>query len=86
MNDNIIKEYLKASQNLVNSAVDAARSAATEDFDGLAGVIRAGGLLKLVTTFAPLTRQALLQIVLCEPSGVEHILSQCELHREADHA
>jgi hypothetical protein len=78
--DTDTKDYLNAAQSLVNSAVEAARLEAPEDFAGLAGVMRAGGLLRLVTTFAPMTGQALLQINIVEPNGIEHTLSQSELH------
>jgi hypothetical protein len=78
--DQAIQTFLNSAQAVVNDAVEAARLKAPADFAGLAGVMRAGGLLKLVTTFAPMTGQAIMQIMVIEPNGIEHALSQCELH------
>lgn len=82
MHDTNIHNFLKAAQAVVSDAVDAAQTAEPGDFAGLTGLMRCGGLLKLVATFAPLTGQALLQIVITEPNGTEHTLSQCELHKQ----
>ena len=81
MTDTHIHTFLNAAQNVINDALAAAKQAEPQDYAGLTGVMRAGGLLRLQATFAPLTGQALMQIVVCEPSGTEHTLSQCELHK-----
>jgi hypothetical protein len=81
--DQTIQTFLNSAQAVVNDAVEAARLEAPNDFAGLAGVMRAGGLLKLVATFAHLTNQALVQVVITEPNGNEHVLSQKELFKES---
>jgi len=79
--DNDGKVFLNAAQQLVNAAIEAARAESPADFAALAGVMQAGGLLKLVSVFAPLTQQCLLQIEIVEPSGTGHTLMQCNLER-----
>ena len=73
--------FLNAAQALATEALEAARKTDPADFAGLANLMRSGGLLKLVATFAPLTEQAIAQVVITEPNGNEHVLSQIELFK-----
>jgi len=76
-----IRNYLNAAQALINAAVTDAKQADPADFAGMAEMLRAGGLLRLHTTFAPLTQQCLLQIEIVAPNGQAHTLMQCNLER-----
>ncbi len=78
-----IRDYMAAAQAVINQAVQDAQTSDPDDFAALAGVMRAGGLLRLNTTFAPLTGLALLQIEVVEPNGQAHTLMQCNLERFA---
>jgi hypothetical protein len=74
-----IKNFMNAAQALINQAVSEAQASDPDDFQSLAAMLRAGGLLRLAATFAPMTQQAMLQIVVIEPNGDEHQLMQCDL-------
>lgn len=80
MSNNPIRHFLNAAQDLITDTVSEARQDMPNEFAHLEHIIRAGGLLRVTSTFAPTTKLAFLQIVVVEPNGTEHLLSQCELN------
>lgn len=80
--DDLIKSHLSAAADLVQRVL---KESAAEDPDGVAilrGVIKAGGMLALHSTFAPAAGMARLVIEVIEPNGNAHQLMACELQRE----
>jgi hypothetical protein len=74
-----IKTYLNACAGLLEQAIEQARADDPEGVQGLANVLRCGGLVTLRSTFAPSTGLAQVCVEVIEPSGQAHSLMTAEL-------
>ena len=80
--NNITQKFLSASADLLQEAIAAARAEDPHGVQGLAEILRAGGLVTLIATLAPSTGLAQINVEISEPNGATHQLSRCELTRE----
>jgi hypothetical protein len=69
MNNPEIQAYLSAAAALMNKAIAQARQDEPEAAVGLANILRAGGLMRVVSTFAHSTRQAHVLLEVIAPNG-----------------
>lgn len=77
-----IKNYLNATADLLQEALTEARTVDPAGAAGLAGVLRAGGLLCLRSTLAPSTGLAQILVEVTEPSGASHVLMSMEITKK----
>lgn len=81
MPDTHIPEFMNAAANLLQTAIEQARAEDQAAVDGLASMLRAGGLVAIRASFAPMTGMAQLAVEIVETSGNTHTLMTTELHR-----
>ncbi len=74
-----IQAYLSACASLLNRSIAQARQDEPEAAVGLANILRAGGLMRVVSTFAHSTRQAHVLLEVIAPNGDTLELMRCDI-------
>ena len=82
MQDPQIQAYLSASAALMNRAIAQTRTDEPEAAQGLANVLRSGGLMRVTSTFAHSTRQAHVLLEVVAPNGEAHELMSADIEPE----
>ena len=79
MQDPQIQAYLSATASLMNRAIATTRETDPEAAQGLANVVRSGGLMRVTSTFAHSTRQAHVLLEVVAPNGEAHELMSADV-------
>lgn len=79
MENQAIKTFLTASADLLQQALEEARKEDPAGVEGLAAMLRAGGMVTLRATFAPSTHIAQIAVDVIEPNGRTHQLMNTDL-------
>ena len=81
-NDTEIQAYLSAAAALMNRAIATTRADEPEAAAGLANVLRSGGLMRVTSTFAHITRQAHVLVEVVSPAGDCYELMSADVEHE----